>query len=436
MSKKHVFTSLLVASALGLSSPVFAQADQILRPIGGPGGGQFFGRCPIGDLLTGFELRTGDDVDAIRPICARAVNSSAIGQRVKHAQSFGGTGGTVGEIVCPDEAPLVTGLFVGYEGEKTIIVNTLHLYCGRIATDQPLSTHPTAVFDGSEIRRTKAGPFSGHSYVPLYSDTHTCPSGLVAVGISGRSGIWLDSVGLICGGLRVEQPDGGVSPSKPRTPCEKAREARERNSPFAAQLEKHCLESTAVVTHVDRAGGAISTAGPTPPAAIKLAELDALAGRGQGLAGQDPLSMELRNRAAEGAARRGFDIGMAAAEGQTQHGPGKQRIHDALSPAEQEGFDVALAFSLQRNKSARFAQVGAFIANADPAVAEARAREPDVFYWLGFDIASGIFGDPAVGAQGNTATGPGSLGIRDALSPAAQRGFNASAALHLGRDYK
>src|SRR5436189_4884992 len=51
---------------------------------------------------------------------------------------------------------------------------------------------------------------------------------------------------------------------------------------------------------------------------------------------------------------------------------------------------------------------GAAIAQADPAVAEARTAEPDVFYWLGFDIATGLFGDPALGAAGHTATGPGS----------------------------
>ena len=68
-------------------------------------------------------------------------------------------------------------------------------------------------------------------------------------------------------------------------------------------------------------------------------------------------------------------------------------------------------------------------------VARARTAEPDVRYWLGFDIASGIFGDPALGAQGNTATGPGSMKIRDALSAPAQRGFNASVKLHLSRHY-
>jgi hypothetical protein len=69
--------------------------------------------------------------------------------------------------------------------------------------------------------------------------------------------------------------------------------------------------------------------------------------------------------------------------------------------------------------------VGATIAEADSEVATARSIGNDAFYSLGFDIATGIFGDPALGAKGNTATGPGSLGIRDSLNASAQKGFNA-----------
>jgi hypothetical protein len=121
---------------------------------------------------------------------------------------------------------------------------------------------------------------------------------------------------------------------------------------------------------------------------------------------------------------------MAAAEGQTSPGPGKQRIHDSLSPAEQPGFAAAVSFSLERNRNADLASRGAAIAQADPAVAVVRNADPDVFYRLGFDIATGIFGNPTLGALGNTATGPGSLKIRDSLSAAGQRGFNAAVALH------
>src|SRR5260221_14715432 len=50
-----------------LSAP--AQTDAILPLLGGRGGGQFVARCPQGQYLTGVELRTGNDVEAIRIIC-------------------------------------------------------------------------------------------------------------------------------------------------------------------------------------------------------------------------------------------------------------------------------------------------------------------------------------------------------------------------------
>jgi hypothetical protein len=71
----------------------------------------------------------------------------------------------------------------------------------------------------------------------------------------------------------------------------------------------------------------------------------------------------------------------------------------------------------------------------DPIVATDRSTEADGFYQQGFDVATGIFGDPALGSSGSTATGPWSLKIRSGLSPAGQRGFDASVKLHLSRKY-
>ncbi len=90
---------------------------------------------------------------------------------------------------------------------------------------------------------------------------------------------------------------------------------------------------------------------------------------------------------------------------------------------------------LEEKCRADLAAKGAAIAQVDEIVAQGRAAETDALYREGFDIAPGIFGDPALGAQGNTTTGPGSLRIRDSLSAAGQRGFNASVKLHLGRKY-
>jgi len=214
----------------------------------------------------------------------------------------------------------------------------------------------------------------------------------------------------------VGRAKSDVPTGQPLAICEAARQARARNSPAAPGLEAQC-----------RAAGA---AGETP-----AFNLNDLAARGETVAGADPLATELRNQQPDDA-RRGFDIGMAAAEGQTAPGPGKQKIHDTLGRAEQRGFDAAVAFSIERNRNADLAANGALIAAQDPVVAEARTAESDVFYWLGFDIATGIFGDPALGANGNTATGPGSLKIRDSLSAAGQRGFNAAVKLHLSRNYR
>lgn len=194
----------------------------------------------------------------------------------------------------------------------------------------------------------------------------------------------------------------------------------------------------AVVPALGRGGKVCST--PSALTAEQAAEqtsqrvnVNALASRGEMIANQDPLAVELRNQQPDGSARRGFDIGMAAAEGQTLPGPGKQQIHDSLNTAEQPGYRIAVSFSLERNRNADLAAKGAAIVRADAVVAEARNSTTDIFYKLGFDIATGIFGDPALGAKGNTATGPGSLGIRDSLSPAGQRGFNDSVKLNLSR---
>jgi hypothetical protein len=162
-------------------------------------------------------------------------------------------------------------------------------------------------------------------------------------------------------------------------------------------------------------------------------DYNALAAKGEILANEDPLAVELRNQQPSDSAQRGFDIGMGIAEGQTLPGPGKDRLCASLNSAESDGCRIGVLFSVDRNRNAKLASVGAAIALANPAVAAVRNGSRDVFFRLGFDIATGIFGDPAQGALGNTLTGPGSLGIRDALSRAGQRGFNASVGYHLGR---
>ena len=174
---------------------------------------------------------------------------------------------------------------------------------------------------------------------------------------------------------------------------------------------------------------------PTIGPAANLPNLSGLAEQGAALSAEDAMATALRDRLPDDESRRGFDIAMAAAKGQTEWGPGKQRIHDSLTQAGQIGFKTATSYLFDRNRYAPRAELGAGIAAVDASLEPERMREPDARYWLGFDIATAIFGDPAQGAQGNRAPGPGSMGIRNSLSAPAQRGFDASMKLHLGRSY-
>jgi len=163
-------------------------------------------------------------------------------------------------------------------------------------------------------------------------------------------------------------------------------------------------------------------------------DVNALATRGEALTNEDPLAAQLRDQQVDDASRHGFFVGMGAAEGQTLPGPGKQRIGASLPAAEQRGFNIAVSFSLERNRNADLAARGAAITGADERSAAARDADRDVFYRLGFNIATGIFGDAARGALGNTQWGPGSQRIRDSLSGGGQRGFNAAVKFLLGQD--
>ncbi len=474
---------VFVLTLCGAISPGLVVAQSYLPPIGGPGGGQFKAPCASGEYLAGFELRAGDDVDAIRPVCA---NSAAA---IANTAWFGGPGGKTVQLRCPSQIPAVIGLDVAAEGAETVVVNNIHLYCGPPLPNQRQPDYPSAVFDGpTAVASQPAFPGAiGGAPVLKSENFQSCPAGQIATGVHGRSGIWLDAMGLICGAPPPQPParepvkslgrvnTGPTLPAGSDAPiCNSARSARARNSPAAPSLEAQCNAANAqiianqkaastqiaenekkdMVTGASGVPTSICDAAQTalnhtaPEAADLVAKCRAsgggqnlvteaaqLASSGRTIAEGDPLIAAGQSQQPAGPARRGFDVGIAATGSDTVWGPGKQRILDSLNLAEQEGFKVAASFVLDRNRNAQLAATGAAIAAADPIVQQARIRELDFRYWLGFDIASGVFGDPALGALGNKATGPGSARIRDGLSAPAQRGYNASTQLHLSRSY-
>jgi len=113
---------------------------------------------------------------------------------------------------------------------------------------------------------------------------------------------------------RVTLPPGTPA-SPPVSICERARVARERNSPAAPGLEQSCL-----------------------------------AAKGEAIANQDPLAVRLRNQQPNDSARRGFHIGIAITGEDTLPGPGKDRVCASLPPAELGGCRIGVSFAIERNR--------------------------------------------------------------------------------------
>ena len=479
-----------------------ARADTYLTYAGGDGGVPFIQPCPGGQNLAGFELRRGKWIDAVRVVCAVSYGPISTSPLIFTTGGLmpgwhGGPGGHLEPLVCPPRTPIVIGMRVTAAGRDTITAEDMKLFCGPASKTQPIAPPPPLA----------QRYLNDRGYFVL-----NCPAGEVAVGIHGRSGEWLDAIGLICdaprldnSGLRAQPriPHSGSSARSQLTICEAARQARARNSPAAPGLEAQCAKSQDVgvlppspippsddlaqlhargaqIANSDPEAGELrdqmregparrgfeiglaAAEGQTAPGPGKDAIRDRLAPserdgfttavnfslshnrqeiadsapRGRSIARQDPLAMELRGEQPDEEARLGFDIGMAAAEGQTARGPGKDARRDALPERQRAGYQAAVDFSVDRNKNAELAAKGATIARRDRFTAEARAAEAGAMRRLGFDIATGIFGDPALGALGNTEPGPGSLGVRDALSFLAQRGFSSAMAFHRSRDYR
>ncbi|MEO8017410.1 MAG: hypothetical protein ABI769_06330 [Pseudomonadota bacterium] len=467
--KSFAFVSLL-GLLFGLAHPLIAhaQADQILPHFGGAGGGDFVARCTRGDILTGFELQTGDDVDSIRPICARPMTATSIGERFLFGRKFGGDGGgSTKQLLCPDNAPAIAGVGIDIDGRDTKIVNGIDIFCSAIVPNQPMTATAATSYMGPH---PEGGAFTTVLNFEDYN-RQICPAGLVPVGISGRSGVWLDSVGLICGATPpiqgTVQSIGRVGaprdPQRPRVPiCDAARSARARNSPAAADLEAQCEASKQPVSSIGRVDAGPSAPRPqrsicesaadararNSPAAPNLeaqcqaimktrpsdAEFESVRASGERRAALDPTAGRIRSSLFE-APRRGFDIGLGAWADQTAPGPGKQRYHDYLTLAEQQGFNFAAAYAMPRNKYAQLVDIGLAINAADAQVRAARNASNDGFFWLGFDLASGLFGDPRAGAQGSKGFDAWAASIRSQLNAAGQAGFNASMQMHLARSY-
>lgn len=177
--------SFLVIAVLAWS-PNSAEAQTHLGPAGGPGGGYFSLPCPKNEYVLGFALHSGATIDAIRANCM-AFNKTT-GQWISppHFTNFtGGPGGGLQQNGCPGDRYL-SGIRIGVSmvNGKLYYVDFVEMSCSVLTGYGG---------DTKVCLATGAGCWTGAGTFNL-----ACPKDQSIYSIFGRSGIYLDSLGVSC----------------------------------------------------------------------------------------------------------------------------------------------------------------------------------------------------------------------------------------------
>jgi hypothetical protein len=170
---------LVFIGAVGsLTSPALATD---IPPYGGPGGGEFRSECAPGWFLVGAKVRYGAFLDQIQIECTSldaATGSTGLIVPIAPPVGGGGGGGPAVKDCIPNYVVVGAGIQL-FSNQR--YVKTLDLQCKN-------------VISGVQYLLANVGAPSS-----LFADVfQTCPAGEAVTGIHGRSGIYVDAIGLIC----------------------------------------------------------------------------------------------------------------------------------------------------------------------------------------------------------------------------------------------
>jgi hypothetical protein len=165
----HVNIAVLLFGLVALAPS--SQAESQAGPFGGGGGGDFRIVCEPGEFVVGIDAQISHVVDRIAPVC---------GSR---------GGGTYGR----PQAGTGEGKFQKMRCPGTGLLTILHVFvdAGPLVTNVGMSCwNPFNGDTANKVLRTGG--------VPVNDERFNCQNGEVAIGIFGRAGTAVDSLGLIC----------------------------------------------------------------------------------------------------------------------------------------------------------------------------------------------------------------------------------------------
>ena len=241
---------ILLVALLFASAP--AEAKDL--PIqGGPGGSYFRSECPVGQWVIGVMIRHGFWVDAMRLTCAPYSSISRVPPNTQ-LDFQGQQGGSLNPktINCSGDT-YVTGIKFGttWDGNDPRYVDYVEVTCSSVSV---VGTPPTAVF-GMIGTSTCLDTGEGCSDRPF---SLTCGLGDAATGFHGRSGIYVDALGLICGpspalvAATAQVPPTGGGTTPPQLTPDQIAYLNAHNERRA----KHCVPKLTVSLELERAAKA------------------------------------------------------------------------------------------------------------------------------------------------------------------------------------
>jgi hypothetical protein len=142
--------------------------------------------------MVGLNSRHGDWIDALSPICAIWVRANRTLGEIDEQPGTGGAGGGGGWMRCHGPRGVVVGLWVWpVNRDNRRLVGRIVLECGDYERPQVRANKLPGGADGigQSVERERVGL--------------RCLAGEIAVGLYGRSGAYIDRVGLLCQRPRV-----------------------------------------------------------------------------------------------------------------------------------------------------------------------------------------------------------------------------------------